>query len=115
MPAVDGRFPQVSGLCFTYDITAPAGNRVTGAVRQAADGGCTGAPVDLTATSNYSILENDFMGNGGDGYPNFASRTSTLDLMDQVTANYITANTPISPTIQGRITCTGAGCPTVTP
>src|SRR3712207_8594158 len=32
MPAVEGRFPQVSGLCFTYDIAAPAGSRVTGAV-----------------------------------------------------------------------------------
>ena len=32
MPAVDGRFPQVSGLCFTYDIAQPAGSRVTGAV-----------------------------------------------------------------------------------
>ena len=25
MPAVDGRFPQVSGLCFTYDIARPPG------------------------------------------------------------------------------------------
>jgi hypothetical protein len=32
MPAVDGRFPQVSGLCFTYDIAKPTGSRVTGAV-----------------------------------------------------------------------------------
>ena len=24
MPGADGRFPQVSGLCFTYEITAPA-------------------------------------------------------------------------------------------
>ncbi|HBY93805.1 MAG TPA: hypothetical protein DEP84_07510, partial [Chloroflexi bacterium] len=45
MPAVSGRFAQVSGLCFTYDISAPAGSRVTGAVRQAADGSCTGAAV----------------------------------------------------------------------
>jgi len=113
--AVDGRFPQVSGLCFTYNIAAAAGSRVTGAVRQAADGTCTGAPVDLSATTTYTILENDFMGNGGDGYPNFASRMTTLDIMDQVAANYITANTPISPAIQGRITCTGAGCPVVLP
>jgi 2',3'-cyclic-nucleotide 2'-phosphodiesterase (5'-nucleotidase family)/predicted AlkP superfamily phosphohydrolase/phosphomutase len=117
MPAVDGRFPQVSGLCFTYDITAPAGSRVTGAVRQAADGTCTGAAVDLTAATTYTILENDFMGNAGDGYPNFSSRMATLDLMDQVTADYITANTPISPSIQGRITCTGSTttCPTTLP
>ena len=25
MPAVEGRFPQVSGLCFTYDIARPPG------------------------------------------------------------------------------------------
>ena len=117
MPAANGRFPQVSGLCFTYDITAAVGSRVTGAVRQAADGTCTGAPVDLTAASSYSILENDFMANGGDGYPNFASRMATLDFMDQVTADYVTANTPLSPAIQGRIVCTTSGatvCPVIT-
>ena len=115
MPAANGRFPQVSGLCFTYNINAPVGSRVTGAVRQAADGTCTGAPVDLTAATTYTILENDFMATGGDGYPNFSSRMATLDLMDQVTANHIAANTPISPAIQGRIVCTGTGCPVVTP
>ncbi len=73
MPAANGRFPQVSGLCFTYNIAAPAGSRVTGAVRQAADGTCTGAAVDLTAGSTYTIAENDFMASGGDGYPNFAA------------------------------------------
>ena len=40
------------------------------AVRQAADGSCTGAAVDLTAASTYTIAENDFMATGGDGYPN---------------------------------------------
>ena len=118
MPAADGRFPQVSGLCFTYDISAPAGSRVTGAVRQAADGSCTGASVDLTAASMYHIAENDFIVAGGDGYPNFASRAHTREIMDQTTANYITANTPISPAIQGRINCTTSGaiaCPVVTP
>jgi 2',3'-cyclic-nucleotide 2'-phosphodiesterase (5'-nucleotidase family) len=121
MPAVDGRFPQVSGLCFTYDIAAAAGSRVTGAVRQAADGSCTGAPVDLTAGTTYNIAENDFMAMGGDGYPNFFSRATTRDIMDQVAADAIAANTPISPAIQGRIVCAdGNGpaepnCPVVTP
>jgi hypothetical protein len=35
--------------------------------------------------------------------------------MDEAVADYITANTPISPSIQGRITCVGATCPVVTP
>jgi len=118
MPAVAGRFPQVSGLCFGYDISAPAGSRVTGAVRQAADGSCTGPPVDLTGGATYTITENDFMANGGDGYPNLASRATTRDVLDQVLADYLTANSPISPAIQGRITCTSSAattCPVVTP
>jgi 2',3'-cyclic-nucleotide 2'-phosphodiesterase (5'-nucleotidase family) len=115
MPAVAGRFPQVSGLCFTYDISAPAGSRVTGAVRQAADGTCTGAPVDLTAAATYTIAENDFMVAGGDGYPNFSSRATSRDIMDQVLADYVAASSPLSPAIQGRISCVGATCPVVTP
>jgi 2',3'-cyclic-nucleotide 2'-phosphodiesterase (5'-nucleotidase family) len=118
MPAANGRFPQVSGLCFTYDISAPAGSRVTGAVHQAADGTCTGAQIDLTAASTYTIAENDFMATGGDGYPNVYSRGTTQNIMDQVLADYITANTPVAPTIQGRITCTTSGatpCPVVVP
>lgn len=118
MPGANGRFPQVSGLCFTYDISAPAGSRVTGAVRQASDGSCTGAAIDLTAASTYKIAENDFMAAGGDGYPNFASRATTQDIMDQVVADYITAQGTINPAIQGRINCTTGGapaCPVVTP
>jgi 2',3'-cyclic-nucleotide 2'-phosphodiesterase (5'-nucleotidase family) len=120
MPSADGRFPQVSGMCFTYDINAAAGSRVTGAVRQAADGSCTVDPVDFSAASMYWITENDFMATGGDGYPNFysAGRVFTLDYMDEVLADFIAANTPVSPAIQGRIVCTTSGaavCPVVTP
>ena len=116
--AAAGRFPQVSGLCFTYDISAPAGSRVLGAVRQAADGSCTGDPIDLTEASTYSIAENDYMASGGDGYPNVYSRGTTQNLMDQVVADYISASTPISPVLQGRITCTSSGataCPVALP
>jgi 2',3'-cyclic-nucleotide 2'-phosphodiesterase (5'-nucleotidase family)/predicted AlkP superfamily phosphohydrolase/phosphomutase len=119
MPGANGRFPQVSGLCFSYDISAPAGSRVIPAsvVRQAADGSCTGVPVDLTAASTYSLAINDFMASGGDGYPNVASRAQSRDIMDQTVADWITANTPISPAIQGRIVCTTSGataCPVIT-
>jgi len=120
MPSAQGRFPQVSGLCFSYDIEAAAGNRVTGAVRQAADGSCTGAAIDLTG-GTYMIAENDFMSSGGDGYPNFFSRATTQNIMDQVVADYITANSPISPVIQARIHCvdanpgSGNDCPAGSP
>ena len=118
MPGVAGRFPEVSGLCFTYDISAPAGSRVLSAVRQAADDSCSGPAVDLTAGSSYKIAENDFMTSGGDGYPNFTSRATTQNIMDQVLADYVQANSPIAPAIQGRITCTtsaATACPVVTP
>lgn len=118
MPGVNGRFPQVSGLCFTYDIHAAAGSRVMSAVRQAADGSCTGAAVDLTAGSTYTIAENDFMVSGGDGYPALVSRSVTRDVMVNVVADFIGANSPINPLIEGRIVCTSSGateCPTVTP
>lgn len=121
MPGANGRFAQVSGLCFTYDIAAPAGSRVTSAVFQAADGSCTGGAVDLTAASTYTIAENDFMANAGDGYPNFASRMVTREIMDQVLADYVVANTPIGPSLQGRIVCTDSNgatapnCPVTLP
>jgi 2',3'-cyclic-nucleotide 2'-phosphodiesterase (5'-nucleotidase family) len=122
MPSANGRFPQVSGLCFAYEITAAAGSRVTSVVRQAADGSCTGTPVDLTQASTYTIAENDFMATGGDGYLNLYARGTTQNIMDQVLADYITASTPVSPAIQGRIVCTDANgtgtapdCPVLLP
>ncbi|PYM14571.1 MAG: hypothetical protein DMD81_17630, partial [Candidatus Rokuibacteriota bacterium] len=113
MPAAHGKFPQVSGLCFTYDISAPAGTRVTSVVRQAVDGRCTGPPVDLTAAATYKIAENDFMASGGDDYPVFAGRATTQDTIDQAVADYITAHSPINPVVNanGRINCTTSGSP----
>ena len=122
MPTANGRFPQVSGLCFTYDIAAAVGSRVTGAVRQAADGSCTGAVIDLTAGSSYSVAMNDFMVIGGDGYLKLPGRyTSNGITLEQVVREWITAHTPLSPTFQNRIVCTDTNgatapnCPTILP
>lgn len=118
MPGANGRFPQVSGLCFTYDISAAVGSRVTGAVRQAGDGSCTGAAIDLTAATSYTLAENDFMVAGGDGYPPFVGRAEYRDIQDEVVADYVSYLSPLSPAIQGRIGCTTSGspaCPVVIP
>jgi 2',3'-cyclic-nucleotide 2'-phosphodiesterase (5'-nucleotidase family) len=115
MPAANGRFPEISGLCFTYDVTAPVGSRVTSVVFQAAEGTCTGGPVDLTAGSSYTLAINDFMAAGGDGYPVVTPLITTQDFMDEVLSDYIIANTPVSPSIQGRIVCVGATCPVILP
>ncbi len=115
MPGADGRFAQVSGLCFTYDINASVGSRVTGAVRQAADGSCTGAAVDFGGAASYTVATNDFMASGGDGYPVVIAKATTREFMDQVVAAHVEAEGTISPSIQGRIECVGAGCPVPTP
>jgi hypothetical protein len=104
-------------------MTGPFGggrdtSRVIGAVRQAADRSCTGDPVDLTAASTYTIVENDFMATGGDGYPDVYARGATQGLLDEVVADWVTANNPVSPAIQGRIVCATSGttpCPVTLP
>jgi len=120
MPEPDGGFPQVSGLCFTYDIGAEPGNRVTGAVRQAEDGSCTGEAIDFSAGATYTLTTNDFTAAGGDGYPDVSGRITTRDPLDQVVADFIAGagafaapGAPIDPKIEGRIVCQGEGCPTV--
>jgi 2',3'-cyclic-nucleotide 2'-phosphodiesterase (5'-nucleotidase family) len=117
MPGADGRFPQVSGLCFTYDVSSPAGGRVNLVTRQTAAGGCDGGPVDLSAAVSYTVATNDFVAAGGDGYPNILARSTTRELMDQVLADFVTAAGTIAPSIQGRIVCTSSGataCPAIT-
>ena len=114
MPAGNGRFPQVSGLCFTYDISAAAGSRVLSAVRQAPNGSCTGAAVSFSAGVSYVLVENDFMAGGGDGYPNLTGRTTALRRQDDLVSAYLSAAALIAPAIQGRIVCTTSGatsCP----
>lgn len=115
MPGVNGKFAQVSGLCFTYDISAAVGSRVTSMVRQAADGSCTGPPVDSGAT--YTLTINDFVAAGGDGYRNVLARSTTRNIMAADVEAYVEANSPLTPSIQGRIVCTSSGavvCPTIT-
>ena len=73
---------------------------------------------DLTAGGSYKIAKNDFMTAGGDGYPVFTSRATTQNIMDQVLADCVQANSPVAPAIQGRIVCTPSGptaCPVLTP
>ena len=53
------------------------------------------------------FVTNDFMYTGGDGYTVFAEGTDVLqpgdDLM-QVAIDYVTANSPVDPVVEGRIT-----------
>ncbi len=61
-------------------------------------------------TPMIRLVTNDFMyvaGSGGDGYPPFFQQGTNVaqpgdDLM-QVTIDYITANSPVDPVVEGRI------------
>ncbi|MBM4275528.1 MAG: bifunctional metallophosphatase/5'-nucleotidase [Deltaproteobacteria bacterium] len=57
-----GRFPQVSGLSFTYSRAAPVGSRVKEVLVQ-------GQP--LAPEKEYTVATNDFLAAGGDGYAGF--------------------------------------------
>ena len=125
MPAANGRFPQVAGLCFTYDIALAAGSRVTSVVRGNPDGTCTTTAVELDADDTYDIVIPDFLAGGGDGYPVLSSRAATGQLMDQAVADWIAANSPLAPAVRaapnGRINCADSNgaeapnCPTLVP
>jgi 5'-nucleotidase len=102
-----GRFPQVSGIRYTFDPSQDVGSRIVSVEVLGEDGEYT--PIDSDAT--YSLVSNDFMRGGGDGYELFATNaTNVYDFgrpLDQVLADYIAANSPISPETEGRIIIVG--------
>jgi 2',3'-cyclic-nucleotide 2'-phosphodiesterase (5'-nucleotidase family) len=100
-PGGTGRFPQVSGLKVTYTCngTTPA---VTGMWKTA-----TGTDVAIGPADSVRFVTNDFMYGGGDGYTMFAQGTDVLQPGDdllQVAIDYVTANSPVAPVVEGRIT-----------
>ncbi len=70
-----GRFPQVSGMQFSYDINLPAGQRV----REVWIGE---EPLDLE--KNYKVATVDYILNGGDGYGMFKSGKILLSPLKEV-------------------------------
>ena len=102
-----GRFPQVSGLRYTFDPAAEAGSRIVSVEVLGEDGSYT--PIDLEAI--YSVASNDFMRRGGDGYTVFFENSqNAYDFgrpLDQVLADYIAANSPVNPQIEGRVITAG--------
>ena len=105
-----GRFPQVAGLSFAFDPAAEPGSRVSNVQVEGEDGT---EPIDPEAT--YLVVTNDFMRQGGDGYDLFASNgANAYDYgpgLEQVLADYIAANAPIRPSLDGRITDLSAASP----
>jgi 5'-nucleotidase len=95
-----GRFPQISGLRFTFDARRPSGSRVTSVEVQ-------GQPLD--DRKNYTLATNTFLAvKGGDGYTMFGGAKFLIDpengpVEPVVLMNAIAAAKEIAPVVDGRI------------
>jgi 5'-nucleotidase/UDP-sugar diphosphatase len=103
-----GRFPQVSGLRFSFDPNLEAGNRVQSVEVLGDDGKYS--DIDLEAT--YSVVTNNFVRQGGDGYSMF--NENAIDPYDfgrvdyEALEDYLAANSPIKAETEARITIVNA-------
>ncbi|KQV13988.1 multifunctional 2',3'-cyclic-nucleotide 2'-phosphodiesterase/5'-nucleotidase/3'-nucleotidase [Rhizobium sp. Root1203] len=108
-----GRFPQVSGLKYSYDKSKPAGSRLVTVEAREGD-----AFVPLDDAKTYGVVTNNYMRAGGDGYSIFATAGKNAydfgpDLAD-VTADYLAAHSPYKPYTDGRVSevaASGASAP----
>ena len=67
-----------------------------------------GAAIPLDPDATYTVATNDFMRIGGDGYSVFHEKAINAydggSPLDVVLADYIKANSPVNPQVEGRIT-----------
>ncbi|MBW9116245.1 5'-nucleotidase C-terminal domain-containing protein [Rhizobium cauense] len=111
-----GRFPQVSGLKYSFDKSNPAGSRLVSVEAKEGD-----AFVPLDDAKTYGVVTNNFMRAGGDGYSIFETAGKNAydfgpDLAD-VTVEYLAAHSPYKPYTDGRVTevaAAGAEAPAAT-
>lgn len=99
-----GRFAQVAGLKYTYTLANPAGDRVSDVLVKG--DGDTWVPIHEDAT--YTIVTNNYVRGGGDGYGTFAEGDKPYDFgppLEQVVAEYIAKlGGEYTPYLDGRIT-----------
>ncbi len=97
-----GRFPQVSGLTYKFDVSRPAGSRIVEAK-------VAGEPIK--DNKNYTLATTSFLVlNGGDGYKMFKNGKVLTDLnkaqKDAEILENAVKNAPdklIAPEVEGRI------------
>ncbi|HRU32150.1 MAG TPA: 5'-nucleotidase C-terminal domain-containing protein, partial [bacterium] len=96
------RFPQVSGLRFTWDPNAEPGKRIVSVEVKNPDG--TYQPIDTS--KQYRVVTNNFLAQGGDGYTALQKGTNFINLgfVDyEVLREYIVTHSPIDAKVEGRI------------
>ncbi|MCU0906997.1 MAG: 5'-nucleotidase C-terminal domain-containing protein [Rhodobacteraceae bacterium] len=97
-----GRFPQVAGMRYTFDLSQPAGSRVSDVMVAEGD---TFVPLDPAKV--YGVVSNDFVRKGGDGFAMFVDAQNAYDFgpdLADVTAEFLATNAPYTPFLDGRIT-----------
>lgn len=105
-----GRFPQVSGIRFTFDVTRPAGSRVTEAT-------VNGQPLD--DKKPYTLATSTFLAvDGGDGYTMFSGAKFLIKPEEgpkapDVLRKAIADAKSIAPRVEGRITKKQKSAPSI--
>jgi 5'-nucleotidase/UDP-sugar diphosphatase len=94
-----GRFPQVSGLTFAFDVSAEPGSRVSEVM-------VAGAPLDLDKV--YSVATNDYILGGGDGYAALGGGRVRINagngnLMANDVMDYVAKMGSVGVKVEGRI------------
>jgi 5'-nucleotidase len=98
--AEPGRFPQVSGITFTFDARRPPGSRIVSLT-------VNGKPLD--EKKNYTLATSDYVAiDGGDGYAMFKSARVLIPreqarFDSDVLQSAIMTKKVIAPKVEGRI------------
>ena len=101
-----GRFMQVAGLKFTFDLTKEPGSRVSDVMVFDQIGYAALDPAKV-----YGVVSNNFIRNGGDGFAMFRDAMNAYDFgpdLADVTAEYMAKMGPVTGAIEGRITMIAA-------
>ena len=99
---VAGRFPQVAGMKYTFDVSQDPGARIS-EVMISVDG----AWVALDESATYGVVSNNYVRGGGDGYRMFRNASNVYDYgpdLADVVAEYLGQNAGYTPYLDGRIT-----------
>ncbi len=113
-PAIStGRFPAVSGLKVNFHCVTATKTPVVDSMLLTPSGP-GGVEIPILPTDVVTIVTNDFMYYGGDGYTVFSQGTNvkaTGDLMLDTAISNVTAFSPVGPTVDGRLFYGGALSP----
>lgn len=113
-PELDGRFPHVAGMKFSFNPNLPVGSRVVDIQVKKGEG-----YVAIDPKATYSVATNNFLADGGDFYTVFKTakdegRIKELFFVDYELFNeYLAAHKPVNPQVEGRVTDISKNIPVV--